>query len=38
MIYANNTKKTLKIAYQAHKNQYNKSGFPYVFHPYNTYC
>ena len=33
MIYTLLTKKAMKIAYQAHKNQYDISGVPYIFHP-----
>lgn len=33
MIYTENTKKALKLCYNAHKDQTDKSGIPYVFHP-----
>lgn len=33
MIYTLLTKKAMKIAYKAHKNQYDISGVPYIFHP-----
>lgn len=33
MIYTNLTKKAMKIAYNAHLNQVDKSGIPYIFHP-----
>ena len=35
MIYTELTKKALKICFEAHKNQYDKSGMPYVFHPFH---
>ena len=33
MIYTDETKKALKLCFEAHKNQVDKSGLPYVFHP-----
>lgn len=35
MIYTANTKKALKLCFEAHKNQVDKSGMPYVFHPFH---
>ncbi|MBQ3149991.1 MAG: GTP pyrophosphokinase [Clostridia bacterium] len=35
MIYTTDTKKALKICFEAHKNQLDKSGMPYVFHPFH---
>jgi len=35
MIYTENTKKALKLCFQAHKDQTDKSGLPYVFHPFH---
>jgi len=35
MIYTKDTKKALKICFDAHKNQTDKSGLPYVFHPFH---
>ncbi len=35
MLYTNLTKKALKISFQAHKNQLDKSGIPYVYHPFH---
>ena len=35
MIYTKGTKKALKICFDAHKNQTDKSGLPYVFHPFH---
>lgn len=35
MIYTKNTKKALKLCYEAHKDQVDKSGMPYVFHPFH---
>jgi len=34
MIYTPLTKKALKISFKAHKDQFDKSGIPYVYHPY----
>ena len=33
MIYTDTTKKAMKLCFQAHKEQTDKSGIPYVFHP-----
>lgn len=35
MIYTPTTKKALKLCFDAHKNQVDKSGMPYVFHPFH---
>ncbi len=35
MIYTSLTKKALKISFAAHKNQTDKSGIPYVYHPFH---
>ena len=35
MIYTEKTKKALKLCFEAHKNQLDKSGMPYVFHPFH---
>lgn len=35
MIYTPNTKKALKLCCEAHKDQLDKSGMPYVFHPFH---
>lgn len=36
MIYTDNTKKAMKLCFDAHKNQVDKSGMPYVFHPFHV--
>lgn len=36
MIYTPLTKKALAICFEAHKNQKDKSGMPYVFHPFHV--
>lgn len=35
MIYTDQTKKALKLCFEAHKDQTDKSGLPYVFHPFH---
>lgn len=35
MIYTEMTKKALKLCFEAHKEQVDKSGLPYVFHPFH---
>lgn len=35
MIYTELTKKALKLSFEAHKNQVDKSGMPYVYHPFH---
>ncbi len=36
MIYTELTKKAIKIMYEAHKDRKDKSGLPYVFHPWHV--
>ena len=36
MIYTDKTKKAMKLCYEAHKDQVDKSGLPYVFHPFHV--
>ena len=35
MIYTPQTKKALRLCFEAHKDQLDKSGLPYVFHPFH---
>ena len=35
MIYTKMTKKALNLCFEAHKDQLDKSGLPYVFHPFH---
>lgn len=35
MIYTEKTKKALKLCFEAHKEHLDKSGMPYVFHPFH---
>ena len=35
MIYTPMTKKALKLCFEAHRDQLDKSGLPYVFHPFH---
>ena len=35
MIYTPLTKKAVKLCFEAHKDQVDKSGLPYVFHPFH---
>lgn len=36
MLYTPLTKKALRLCFQKHKNQLDKSGMPYVFHPFHV--
>ena len=36
MIYTDKTKKAMKLWFEAHKDQLDKSGMPYVFHPFHV--
>ena len=36
MIYTKLTKKAMQICFEKHKNQMDKSGVPYVFHPFHV--
>lgn len=36
MIYTLMTRNAMRIAYKAHENQKDKSGVPYIFHPYHV--
>lgn len=36
MLYTKLTKRAINIMFEAHKNQIDKSGLPYVFHPYTV--
>ncbi len=35
MLYTAQTKKAMKLCFDAHKDQKDKSGLPYVFHPFH---
>ena len=35
MLYTPMTKKAMALCYQAHRDQLDKSGLPYVFHPFH---
>ena len=35
MLYTEMTKKAMKLCFEAHKEQKDKSGLPYVFHPFH---
>lgn len=35
MIYTNLTKRALKLCFESHKEQVDKTGLPYVFHPFH---
>ena len=36
MIYTKFTKRAMKLCFEAHKNQVDKAGLPYVFHPFHV--
>ena len=35
MLYTELTKKAMKIAFEVHKDQVDKSGLPYIYHPFH---
>ena len=35
MIYTEQTKKALRLCFAAHRDQSDKAGLPYVFHPFH---
>lgn len=35
MIYTEQTKKAMRLCFEAHKEQLDKGGMPYVFHPFH---
>ena len=35
MIYTDLTKKALKLSFETHKDQVDKTGMPYIFHPFH---
>ncbi len=35
MIYTAKTKKAMKLCFEAHRDQVDKAGMPYVFHPFH---
>lgn len=36
MIYTDQTKKALRLMFEKHRDQVDKSGMPYVFHPFHV--
>ena len=36
MIYTDKTKEAMKLCFEAHKDQKDKGGLPYVFHPFHV--
>lgn len=36
MIYTPQTRKAMNVMYEAHKDQFDQSGQPYVFHPFHV--
>ena len=35
MIYTDRTKRAIRLMFEAHRNQTDKAGLPYVFHPFH---